>query len=441
MGIGNIIFIILAIIAVGLFAKNLKTIIRNINLGKDVDISDNKSERWKKMLLIAIGQSKMVKKPISGLLHIIVYAGFIIINIEVLEILIDGIFGTHRFFAGFLGGFYDVLIFSFEWLALLVLVACVVFLIRRNVLSIRRFGLKEMIGWPKTDANIILVVEVLLMGAFLTMNAADYVLQGLNADHYIVAGAYPISANLVAPLIDEMSISGLVTLERATWWFHIIGIFAFLNYLPYSKHFHILLAFPNVFYSKLQPKGQFSNMESVKKEVEMMFDPEADPYAAPAEPVGEPERFGVKDVTDLSWKNLMDAYSCTECGRCSEQCPANVTGKLLSPRKIMMDTRDRLEEVGKNIDQHGADYTDGKSLLGDYISEEELWACTTCNACVEACPVSIDPLSIIVEMRRSLIMEDSKAPSELTGMLTNIENNGAPWQFATADRLNWKDEN
>ncbi len=441
MGIGNIIFIILAITAVGLFAKNLKTIIRNINLGKDVDISDNKSERWKKMLMIAIGQSKMVKKPISGLLHIIVYAGFIIINIEVLEILIDGVFGTHRFFAGFIGGFYDVLIFSFEWLALLVLVACVVFLIRRNVLSIRRFGLKEMIGWPKTDANIILIVEVLLMGAFLTMNAADYVLQGLNADHYIVAGAYPISANLVAPLIDGMSISGLVTLERATWWFHIIGIFAFLNYLPYSKHFHILLAFPNVFYSKLQPKGQFTNMESVKKEVEMMFDPEADPYAAPAEPVGEPERFGVKDVTDLSWKNLMDAYSCTECGRCSEQCPANITGKLLSPRKIMMDTRDRLEEVGKNIDQHGADYTDGKSLLGDYISEEELWACTTCNACVEACPVSIDPLSIIVEMRRSLIMEDSKAPSELTGMLTNIENNGAPWQFATADRLNWKDEN
>lgn len=441
MGIGNIIFIILAIAAIGLFAKNLKKIIRNINLGKDVDISDNKSERWKKMFMIAIGQSKMVKKPISGLLHIIVYLGFIIINIEVLEIIIDGVFGTHRFFASYLGGVYDALIFSFEWLAFLVLVACVVFLIRRNVLSIRRFGLKEMIGWPKTDANIILIVEVLLMGAFLTMNAADYVLQGLNADHYIVAGAYPISANLIAPFINEMSISGLVVLERATWWFHIVGIFAFLNYLPYSKHFHILLAFPNVFYSKLQPKGQFSNMESVKKEVEMMFDPEADPYAAPAEPEGEPERFGAKDVTDLSWKSLMDAYSCTECGRCSEQCPANVTGKLLSPRKIMMDTRDRLEEVGKNIDQHGADYTDGKSLLGDYISEEELWACTTCNACVEACPVSIDPLSIIVEMRRSLIMEDSKAPNELTGMLTNIENNGAPWQFATADRLNWRDEN
>lgn len=440
MGIANIIFILIAIGAIALFAKNLKTIIRNINLGKEVDISDNKSERWKKMLMIAIGQSKMVKKPLSGFLHIIVYVGFIIINIEVLEILTDGIFGTHRFFASFLGPLYDVLIFSFEWLAFLVLVACVIFLIRRNVLSIRRFGLKEMMGWPKTDANIILVVEVLLMGAFLTMNASDYLLQGLNADHYVVAGSYPISANLIAPLMDGMSISSLVAVERATWWFHIIGIFAFLNYLPYSKHFHIMLAFPNVFYSKLNPKGQFTNMESVKKEVEMMFDPAADPYAAPAESVGEPERFGVKDVTDLSWKSLMDAYSCTECGRCSEQCPANITGKLLSPRKIMMDTRDRLEEVGKNIDKHGKDYSDGKSLLGDYISEEELWACTTCNACVEACPVSIDPLSIIVEMRRSLIMEDSKAPSELTGMLSNIENNGAPWQFATADRLNWRDE-
>lgn len=441
MGIANIIFILIAIGAIALFAKNLNTIIRNIKLGKDLDISDNKPERWKKMFLIAIGQSKMVVKPISGFLHIIVYVGFIIINIEVLEILTDGIFSTHRFFASFLGTFYNVLIFSFEWLAFLVLVACVIFLIRRNVMSIRRFGLKEMMGWPKTDANIILVVEILLMGAFLTMNASDYLLQSLNADHYVVAGSFPISANLVAPLFDGMSISSLVAIERATWWFHIIGIFAFLNYLPYSKHFHIMLAFPNVFYSKLTPKGEFNNMQSVKKEVEMMFDPEADPYATPAEPAGEPERFGVKDVTDLSWKNLMDAYSCTECGRCSEQCPANITGKLLSPRKIMMDTRDRLEEVGKNIDKHGKDYSDGKSLLGDYISEEELWACTTCNACVEACPVSIDPLSIIVDMRRSLIMEDSKAPSELTGMLSNIENNGAPWQFATADRLNWRDEN
>ena len=298
-----------------------------------------------------------------------------------------------------------------------------------------------MLGWPKTDANIILIAEILLMGAFLTMNASDYLLQGLNADHYIQAGAFPVSGTLVAPLLEGMSINSLIIVERATWWFHIIGIFAFLNYLPYSKHFHILLAFPNVYFSKLRPKGQFSNMESVQKEVAMMFDPEADPYAAPAEPVGEPERFGVKDVTDLSWKNLMDAYSCTECGRCTQQCPANITGKLLSPRKIMMDTRDRLEEVGKNIDTHGKDYTDGKSLLGDYISEEELWACTTCNACVEACPVGIDPLSIIVDMRRSLIMEDSKAPSELTSMLSNIENNGAPWQFATNDRLNWRDEN
>ncbi len=440
MGIANSIFILLLIGAIALFTKNLRSIIRNINLGKEIDISDNRKERWKKMFLIAIGQSKMVKKPLSGALHIIVYVGFIIINIEVLEILIDGIFNTHRYFSG-LGELYNFLIFSFEWLAFLVLAACVIFLIRRNVLSIRRFGLKEMMGWPKTDANIILIVEVLLMGAFLTMNGADHLLQLQNADHYTVAGSFPISSVLVSPLLEGMSISSLIILERATWWFHIIGIFAFLNYLPYSKHFHILLAFPNVFYSKLYAKGKFTNMESVKKEVELMFDPEADPYAAPAEPQGEPERFGVKDVTDLSWKNLMDAYSCTECGRCSEQCPANITGKLLSPRKIMMDTRDRLEEVGKNIDVHGKDYSDGKSLLGDYISEEELWACTTCNACVEACPVSIDPLSIIVEMRRSLIMEDSKAPNEITGMLSNIENNGAPWQFATADRLNWRDEN
>lgn len=441
MGIDNIIFILIAVGAVLLFSKNIKTIARNINLGKDIDLSDNKAERWKKMLMVAVGQSKMVKKPVSGLLHIVVYIGFVIINIEVLEIVIDGIFGTHRFFASFLGPFYNVLIFSFEWLALGVLLACVIFLIRRNVLKIKRFGLKEMLGWPKTDANIILIAEILLMGAFLTMNASDYLLQGLNADHYIQAGAFPVSGTLVAPLLEGMSINSLIIVERATWWFHIIGIFAFLNYLPYSKHFHILLAFPNVYFSKLRPKGQFSNMESVQKEVAMMFDPEADPYAAPAEPVGEPERFGVKDVTDLSWKNLMDAYSCTECGRCTQQCPANITGKLLSPRKIMMDTRDRLEEVGKNIDTYGKDYTDGKSLLGDYISEEELWACTTCNACVEACPVGIDPLSIIVDMRRSLIMEDSKAPSELTSMLSNIENNGAPWQFATNDRLNWRDEN
>lgn len=439
MGISNIIFALLFIGAVLWFAKNIKTISSNINLGRDLDRTDRKSERWKQMLMVAIGQSKMVKKPVSGVLHILVYLGFVIINIEVLEIIIDGIFGTHRVFAAPLGGLYDFLIGSFEILAFLVLVACVVFLIRRNVLNIKRFGFREMTGWPKTDANIILIVEVLLMGAFLTMNASDLILQERGADHYVKAGSFPISTFIV-PLIEGWSTNALIVVERATWWFHIIGILLFLNYLPYSKHFHIILAFPNVFFSKLQPKGEFNNMESVKKEVEMMFDPSADPYAAPAEPEGPVERFGAKDVTDLSWKQLMDAYSCTECGRCTDQCPAAQTGKLLSPRKIMMDTRDRLEEVGQNKKKHGAEYQDDKSLLGDYIKEEELWACTTCNACTEACPVMIDPLSIIMEMRRSLIMEDSKAPAELTNMMTNIENNGAPWQFSQADRANWINE-
>lgn len=439
MGIENIIFILIVLSAVVWFSKNIKTIIRNINLGKDQKLNDRKEERWKKMLMVAIGQSKMVKKPISGVMHILVYLGFVIINVEILEIIIDGIFGTHRVFAPALGGLYDALIGSFEILAFLVLFACVIFLIRRNVLAIKRFGFREMVGWPKTDANIILIVEVLLMAAFLSMNGADYVLQNRGVDHYIEAGLYPVSS-LLMPLFDGMSTSSLVFIERGMWWFHIVGILLFLNYLPYSKHFHIILAFPNVFYSKLDPKAQFDNMDSVKKEVELMFDPSADPYAAPAEPEGTPERFGAKDVTDLSWKQLMDAYSCTECGRCTEQCPAAQTGKLLSPRKIMMDTRDRLEEVGKNIDKHGKEHSDGKSLLGDYIQEEELWACTTCNACVEACPVTINPLSIIMDMRRSLVMEESKVPNELAAMITNVENNGAPWQFAQTDRANWKDE-
>ncbi|MAC95027.1 MAG: Fe-S oxidoreductase [Flavobacteriales bacterium] len=438
MGVENIIFILLLIGAIVWFSKNIRTISRNINLGKDLDRSDNKGERWSTMARIALGQSKMVKKPISGILHILVYAGFVIINIEVLEIIIDGVFGTHRILAQPLGGLYDFLIGAFEVLALLVLVACIIFLIRRNILHVKRFGFREMVGWPKTDANIILIVEVLLMLAFLSMNGADYVLQQKGAEHYVEAGAYPISSFL-EPWFSGFSEATLIGIERSMWWLHIVGILLFLNYLPYSKHFHIILAFPNVFYSNLRPKGEFTNMESVTKEVKMMFDPNADPYAAPAEPEGDavPERFGAKDVTDLSWKSLMDAYACTECGRCTDQCPAAQTGKLLSPRKIMMDTRDRLEEVGKNIDKHGKDHNDGKSLLGDYIKEEELWACTTCNACVEACPVSIDPLSIIMEMRRSLVMEESKVPSELASMLTNVENNGAPWQFAQNDRANW----
>lgn len=431
----SIIFIALLIVASGLFAKNLKTIIRNIKLGKDLDRNNNKKERFSLMARVALGQSKIVVRPFAGFLHIIVYLGFIIINIEVLEIVLDGILGTHRLFS-FMGGFYHFLIAAFEGLALLVLVACIVFLARRNILKIKRFFGKEMTAWPKTDANLILITEILLMSAFIIMNAADSALQNLGAEHYKTIGAFPISG-LLTGFFQGFSENALITIERGLWWFHIVGIFAFLNYLPYSKHFHILLAFPNVFYSKLLPKGQLDNLASVKKEVEMMFNPSANP----AEPEGEPQRFGAKDVIDLSWKQLMDAYTCTECGRCTDVCPANITGKALSPRKIMMDTRDRLEEVGKGLDKNGKDFNDNKTLLRDYISEEELLACTSCNACVQACPVNNDPLSIIVDLRRYLIMEEAKAPTEWTGIFTNIENNGAPWQFAQADRLNWKNEN
>ena len=438
MMISSIIFIALLLAASLLFAKNVKTIIRNIKLGKELDRSDRKGERFKLMAKVALGQSKMVVRPVSGLLHILVYVGFVIINIEVLEIVLDGILGEHRLFS-FLGSFYYFLIASFEILALLVLVSCVIFLIRRNVIRLKRFSGVEMTAWPKSDANYILITEILLMSAFLFMNAADLALQNLGSEHYVMVGSFPISGILVS-FVESMNEGSLIVLERSLWWFHIVGIFAFLNYLPYSKHFHILLAFPNVFYSKLAPKGQLDNMAAVKKEVELMFDPAADPYAAPAEPQGEPSRFGAKDVTDLTWKQLMDSYTCTECGRCSDVCPANQTGKLLSPRKIMMDTRDRLTEVGKGIDKNGKDFNDGKSLLRDYISEEELLACTSCNACTDACPVNNDPLSVIVDLRRYLIMEESKSPAEWAGIFTNIENNGAPWQFAQADRLKWKDE-
>ncbi len=438
MMISSIIFIALLLAASLLFAKNVKTIIRNIKLGKELDRSDRKKERFMLTAKVALGQSKMVVRPVSGLLHILVYVGFVIINIEVMEIVLDGILGEHRLFS-FLGSFYYFLIASFEILALLVLVACVIFLIRRNIIRIKRFSGVEMTAWPKSDANYILITEVLLMSAFLFMNAADLALQNLGSEHYVMVGTFPVSGILVS-FVESMSEGSLIMLERSLWWFHIVGIFAFLNYLPYSKHFHILLAFPNVFYSKLEPKGQLDNMAAVKKEVELMFDPAADPYAAPAEPQGEPSRFGAKDVTDLTWKQLMDSYTCTECGRCTDVCPANQTGKLLSPRKIMMDTRDRLTEVGKGIDKNGKDFTDGKSLLRDYISEEELLACTSCNACTDACPVNNDPLSVIVDLRRYLIMEESKSPAEWSGIFTNIENNGAPWQFAQADRLKWKDE-
>ena len=438
MGISNLIFALSLVTAIFLFRRNVLKIKRNIFLGRDVNRSDQSFLRWKTMARVALGQTKMMVKPIAGFLHVIVYAGFVIINIEVLEIIIDGLFGTHRVFS-FLGVFYDFLIASFEILALLVLLACVLFFIRRNGLRLKRFAAKEVSGWPKTDANLILVFEVLLMGAFLLMQGADLALQKMGTAYYVEAGSYPVSSYLLF-LFEGMSESSVILFERFFWWVHILGIFAFLNYLPYSKHLHIVLAFPNTYYSNLKAKGAFTNMDSVTQEVKLMLDPDADPYATPdPDSSDDIQRFGAKDVTDLNWVQLMNAYSCTECGRCTSECPANQTGKLLSPRKIMMDTRDRLETYGAEIDA-GDDQENQRPLLDGYISREELWACTTCNACTDACPINIDPLSIILDMRRFLVMEESAAPNELNMVFTNIENNGAPWQFSAADRLKWKDE-
>jgi heterodisulfide reductase subunit C len=434
----NIFFALLLAVGIGYFAINVKKLIRNINLGRDVNRSDNSSERWKNMAMVALGQSKMVKRPIAGFLHIIVYVGFVIINIEVIEIIIDGLFGTHRVLS-FMGVFYDVLIGSFEILAFLVLVAVIVFWIRRNVTNIARFTSSDLKGKPKNDANYILYFEIVLMSLFLLMNAADLHLQNLGIGHYNQAGSFPIS-QFIAPIFNGMSEGIVVIIERIAWWLHIVGILIFLNYLYFSKHLHILLAFPNTYFADLNVKGKLDNLESVTNEVKLMMDPTADPFA-PTNPDAVPAKFGASDVQDLNWVQLLNAYSCTECGRCTSSCPANQTGKKLSPRKIMMDTRDRLEEVGKNIDLNkGVFVEDGKSLLNDYITTEELWACTSCNACVEECPINISPLSIIIDMRRYLVMEQSAAPTELNNVMTNIENNGAPWQYNQMDRLNWANE-
>ena len=436
----NILFFIILSIGIGYFAINVKKIIRNIKLGQDIDRSDNPSERWKNMAMIALGQSKMVKRPVAGILHIFVYVGFVVINLEVLEIMIDGLFGTHRVFS-FLGRLYNVLIGSFEILALLVLVAVITFWIRRNVINLKRFIHSDLKGWPKSDANYILYFEVVLMSLFLLMNAGDYHLQLLNVGEYHRVGSFPVS-QFLEHIFNGMSESLVIMIERGAWWLHICGILVFLNYLYFSKHLHILLAFPNTYFANLKPQGQFDNLESVTKEVKLMMDPNADPFAAPApDENAVPSKFGAQDVQDLNWVQLLNAYTCTECGRCTSSCPANQTGKKLSPRKIMMDTRDRLVEVGNNIDTNkGVFIPDGKFLLGDYITPEELWACTSCNACVEECPVNISPLSIIMDMRRYLVMEQSAAPQSLNAMMTNIENNGAPWQYNQQDRLNWKNE-
>ena len=437
----NIVFAVLLFVGLGFFYKNVKKLIRNIKLGRETKRRDQSVLRWKNMINVALGQSKMVRRPIAGVLHIIVYAGFIIINIEVLEIVIDGLIGTHRIFS-FTGKLYDFLIGGFEILAFLVLISVILFWIRRVIIRIPRFWSKEMTSWPKNDALNILYFEVVLMLLFLIMNASDISLQRLGVEHYIEAGSYPISNHFTRWFPKD--ISTLIIIERSAWWLHIVGILIFLNYLYYSKHLHILLAFPNTYFSNLNPLGKFDNLQSVTNEVKLMLDPTVDPYAATSEDDDSiTKKFGASDITDLTWVQLMNAYTCTECGRCTSVCPANQTGKELSPRAIMMKTRDRVEEVSKFIDASGIDTFekngDQKSLLTT-ISKEEIWACTSCNACVIECPISIDPLSIITDLRRFLVMEQSSAPQELNVMMTNIENNGAPWQYNQMDRLNWKDE-
>jgi heterodisulfide reductase subunit C len=421
--IPQIAFALLAGFSIWLFTKNILQIRKNIFLGKPEDLSDNKPARWRNLALLALGQKKMFRNPLVAVLHFIIYAGFIIINIEVLEIGLDGLFGTHRLFEQPLGAFYIFAINFFEILAILVIAVCAVFLIRRNIIKLRRFISKDLDGWPRSDANYILITEIILMTLFLTMNAADRSL----TQPFMISG-------FITPLFAGASDSTLLMVEHTCWWLHIIGIFAFLNYLPYSKHLHILFAFPNSYYGRLHPKGEMENMVAVQNEVKYMMQPELAPAV---DPNAAPVRFGAKDITDLKWKNLLDAYTCTECGRCSSACPANLTGKLLSPRKIMMDTRDRATEVGKNISKNGSFVDDGKKLVHDYITVEELRACTSCNACVEECPVSINPLEIILELRRGLVMEDSNAPQEWNAMFSNIENNFAPWKLSPDDRDKW----
>ena len=434
--IDNILFVTVLILTIFLFSNNFKKILNNIRLGRPENRSDKPTLRLKNMFRVAFGQGKMIRRPIAGILHLIVYIGFIIINIELLEIIVDGIFGTHRIFSQYFPEFYNILIGSFEILALLVLISVIIFWIRRNILKIKRFLKDEMRGWPKLDADLILYFEIILMSLFLTMNGADYTIQ-LNYpenDIYVRAGSFPVSQFLV-PIFQDFSLNHLMLIERISWWLHILGIFIFLNYLYYSKHLHILLAFPNTYYANLESKGKFKNINAITSEVKLMLD---DNNNYEDNDGSEIETFGASDVTELSWIQLLNAYSCTECGRCTSECPANLSGKKLSPRKIMMDTRDRLTEFSRNIKVNSEEYSgDGKKLLGDYISNEEIWACTSCNACVEACPIDIDPLSIIMNMRQYLVLEKSAAPQDLNNMMNNIENNGAPWPFNQQDRTNW----
>ena len=433
----QILFIVLAATATWIFIRKVSFINRNIKLGRDEELKDNPGARWRNTLLMAFGQKRMFDKPLIGIMHFLLYAGFIIINIEILEIVLDGILGTHRLFAPYLGSFYGFVINFFEILAFSVLITCVAFLVRRNVLKVRRLNMNELNGWPKKDANYILYFEIVLMSLFLIMNASDKALQIKGADHYYQTGNFVISG-LITPIFENFSTGTLIAIERTAWWLHIAGIFVFLNYLPYSKHLHIVTAFPNTYFARLSPQGQMQNMPEIQNEVLYAMQPETIPADAGTQ---EHKRFGAKDVTDLSWKNLLDAYTCTECGRCSQACPATQTGKLLSPRKIMMDTRDRMEEIGTNRDKNNGQFQeDGKTLLYDYITTEELWACTSCQACVQACPVLINPLHIINQLKRNLALEESKQPNEWNGMYSNIENNFAPWKFSPDERANWASE-
>ncbi len=433
----QILFIVLAAVAIWLFVRQVKFIRRNINLGREEAINDNPSARWRNTLLMAFGQKRMFDKPLVGLLHFLVYAGFLIINIEILEIILDGIFGTHRLFVPYLGSFYGFVINFFEILAFGVLTSCAIFLIRRNWVKVRRLNMKELNGWPRSDANYILIFEIVLMTLFLVMNASDKALQIQGHEHYGQTSDFFVSG-FITPLFQNLSTPTLIGIERSAWWLHIAGVFVFLNYLPYSKHLHIVLAFPNTYFARLTSQGKMRNMPEIQNEVLYAMQPETAPTEVAADV--QPKKFGARDVFDLSWKNLLDAYSCTECGRCTAVCPANQTGKLLSPRKIMMDTRDRMEVVGKNIDKNGSFTDDGKALLHDYITAEELRACTSCQACVQACPVLIHPLDIINQLKRYMIMEESNAPAEWNGMFSNIENNFAPWKFSPDERDGWAAE-
>lgn len=440
--IKQIIFLTILGIVGWLVFKRASLIRNTILLGRDEDRTDQPAVRFATMLRIAFVQKKMFDRPLIGVMHFVVYAGFLLINIEVLEIVLDGILGKHRLLAPFLGSFYTFLISFFEFLAVGVLVTCTIFLFRRTLLKVERFQPsrhREMNGWPQLDGKIILLFEIVLMVAILTMNAADTVLQEMGSHHYTRTGNFAFS-QFLEPFFANWNETSLIIYERFAWWFHILGIFTFAVYVTYSKHLHIALAFPNTYFARLTPKGEMNNMPDITKEVKIMLGL-TEATATNGEANAIPERFGAKDVPDLSWKNLMDAYSCTECGRCTEACPANITGKKLSPRKIMMDTRDRLEDIGRNMQANKGNFVDdGKSLMGDYISNEEILACTTCNACVQECPILINPLDIILQLRRYKIMDEAQAPGTWNAMFQNLDTNQAPWKFSPEDRFNWADK-